>query len=116
MSNCKKKSSNINDHNPGEVKAHFDRWHIYKQIIRNDYQSHRGIHDSLRRCLVSIVEPEFDVLDLGCGNGSGILKTLDGLPVRSYIGVDLSAVALAEASKGFSQVRYEETFARKDPY
>ncbi|MGV7221336.1 MAG: class I SAM-dependent methyltransferase [Nitrospinales bacterium] len=88
--------------NNDEVRVYFDRWHVYRVVIENDYMAHREIHDALRESLRAQNKEAFSVLDLGCGDGSLIARTLDGLPVSKYIGVDLSSVALGEARKNFA--------------
>jgi ubiquinone/menaquinone biosynthesis C-methylase UbiE len=95
-------TKNISNNN--EVRAYFDRWHVYQVVIDHDYMAHRGIHDALRKSLLSKSDEPFSILDLGCGDGSLIAKTLDGLPVFKYIGVDLSSVALSEAEKNFASL------------
>jgi methylase of polypeptide subunit release factors len=80
--------------NNNQVRAYFDRWHVYQVVIEPDYMAHRGIHDALRESLRSKNIESFSILDLGCGDGSLLTKTLDGFPVSKYIGGDLSALAL----------------------
>jgi SAM-dependent methyltransferase len=85
-----------------EVRDYFEQWHVYQVIIENDYMEHCGIHNSLSKSLRSTFKESFSILDLGCGDGSRIAKTLDKLTVSLYIGVDLSVIALRKAKKNFA--------------
>jgi ubiquinone/menaquinone biosynthesis C-methylase UbiE len=97
-----------------EVKAYFDQWHVYDLIMQNDYMAHRGIHKALREKLSSTRSSQFTVLDLGCGDGSNISKTLNGLQADLYIGVDLSEVALSEAKKVFANSELNTLFVQSE--
>jgi SAM-dependent methyltransferase len=96
------------------TKAFFDRWSIYGEIIRGDYMRHRGIHDALRSALAETRETAFAVLDLGCGDAAFVAATLDGLPVRSYTGVDLSDVALGEARRNLVRSPFRVSLVASD--
>ena len=80
-----------------EVRAFFDGWRVYQQLIDNDYVGHRGAYGLLRRILERDYRRPFDLLDLGCGDASYISRTLKGTPAASYTGVDLSGAALGLA-------------------
>lgn len=82
------------------IREFFDQWDLYRIIIQRDYMAHRGIHAAMRRSLSRRKKP-FSIVDLGCGDGSVIGSTLDGLSVREYVGVDLSSVALREIERKF---------------
>jgi ubiquinone/menaquinone biosynthesis C-methylase UbiE len=61
---------------------------------------HREIGTALR-CVCEALPNGFSVLDLGCGDSSMAIKALEGLRVRSYTGVDLTAPALEIARANF---------------
>ena len=98
---------NNQNHTTNNTKQFFDQWHVYDQIIHNDYMGHQGIHNALQLALNSLYKNPFTILDLGCGDGSQIAQTLKGLSVKKYIGIDLSPVALEKARSNFSKVQYE---------
>lgn len=100
--------------NDDEVKAFFDRWHVYSQIIRHDYMSHRGIHRALRDSLLASRQAPFCMMDLGCGDGSVMAATLRNLPVREYVGIDLSGVALDEARTSFADSAFHLSLIEGD--
>lgn len=106
-------SENKTDPNEEAIKAYFNQWKVYDQIIRNDYMAHNGIHQALRKDL-SIRRRPFTVLDLGCGDASQMARTLHGLPVQAYFGVDLSWVALEEGRKNMGPVADKTSFFEMD--
>ena len=67
--------------NTNVVKTFFNGWHVYQVIVEHNYMAHQGIHDSLGKSLRSIKNESFSILDPGCGDGSLLKKTLNGLPV-----------------------------------
>lgn len=95
------------------VTAFFDRWTIYASMIAHDYMGHRDITSALSRSLSKRSLP-FSVLDLGCGDGSTTANAIRGLPVRKYVGVDGSEVALEQAQKTFSEADFEVTLVTSD--
>lgn len=82
-----------------QVKAFFDQWHVYRIIIENDYMSHCAIHSAIHQILQKSKSQPLRILDLGCGDASGISKALSDLAVEEYLGIDLSPVALQEAQR-----------------
>lgn len=99
--------------NDAAIQAFFDRWEVYQRLVDNDYMAHRGIHAALRKSLASR-KAAFSVLDLGCGDGSLIAASLQGLPVSSYTGVDLSAVALDLGRERFADSAFECRFVQSN--
>jgi SAM-dependent methyltransferase len=96
------------------IKAYFDQWSIYDVIIKNDYMAHSGIYNSLREALVSRGDDPFSLVDLGCGDASQIAATLRGLPIRNYVGIDLSPVALDYARKNMAGITDNASFIESD--
>lgn len=93
---------------PPGIAEFFQGWQLYQSIIQNNCMEHREIGTALRS-VFDAIEPEFSVLDLGCGDSSMAIKALEGLPVRSYTGVDLTAPALEIARANFHG-RYPATW------
>jgi len=88
-------------HDEAAIRDFFDQVKIYDVLVDNDYMAHSGIHRALREYL-SIRNQPFSMIDLGCGDASQIATTLKGLPVRQYVGIDLSPVALVQARENMS--------------
>ena len=86
---------------PPGIAAFFQGWQLYQSVVQNNCMEHREIGTELRRVFESI-DPEFSVLDLGCGDSSMAITALEGLRVSSYTGVDLTAPALEIARANFS--------------
>ena len=85
---------------PPGIAAFFQGWQLYQSVVQNNLMEHRQIGTALRSVFESL-DPEFSVLDLGCGDSSMAIKALEGLPVSSYAGVDLTAPALEIARANF---------------
>ena len=85
---------------PPGIAAFFQGWQLYQSVVQNNLMEHREIGTALRSVFESI-DPEFSVLDLGCGDSSMAIKALEGLRVGSYTGVDLTAPALEIARANF---------------
>jgi SAM-dependent methyltransferase len=100
-------------HNEEAIKAFFNEWSVYDLMVKNDYMAHAGIHQALRRDLAARRQP-ISVIDLGCGDASRIAGTLKGLPVRQYVGVDLSAVALDVAGRNIGTIAANALFFEMD--
>lgn len=75
------------------VREFFDGWSLYKRIVDQDYLCHRSIKRALSEWLDGLSRP-FSFLDLGCGDAAFSTEMLDGRPVSSYTGMDISPVAL----------------------
>ena len=85
---------------PPGIAAFFQGWQLYQSVVQNNLMEHREIGTALR-CVFESIDPEFSVLDLGCGDSSMAIKALEGLRVGSYTGVDLTAPALEIARANF---------------
>lgn len=105
---------NVQQHDSEHAKQFFDRWHLYQQIIGNDYMAHHGIHAALCKFVVSQIDKPFTLLDLGCGDASAIPGTFAGTTLQAYTGVDLSPVALDRAAKNLVAVPFEVHLVEDD--
>lgn len=101
-------------HDAQQVKVFFDQWHLYQQIIAQDYMAHRGIHAALRAFVVQHLDQPFTLLDLGCGDASAIPNTFAGTALHAYTGVDLSPVALAWAADHLQAVAFAVQWVEAD--
>ncbi|WP_338429714.1 class I SAM-dependent methyltransferase [Synechococcus elongatus] len=79
-------------------------WQVYDKILQHDYMDHQQVYGILQSHYQSLTAP-FDLLELGCGDASQSVLALNGSLIRSYRGVDLSAVALQLAEAHVSQLR-----------
>ena len=85
---------------PPGIAAFFQTWKLYQSIIQNNCMEHREIGIALGNVFASLTA-DFSVLDLGCGDSSMAMKSLEGLSVSSFTGVDLTAPALDIARANF---------------
>jgi SAM-dependent methyltransferase len=85
---------------PPGIAAFFQGWQLYQSVVQNNLMEHREIGTALR-CVFEALPNGFSVLDLGCGDSSMAMKSLEGLSVSSYTGVDLTAPALDIARANF---------------
>ena len=91
-----------------------ERLAVYQAVLAHDLMEHREISAALGAWLRRRFAEPFSVLEVGCGDGSVTARTLAGLPVRSYTGVDLSASGLAHAAERFATAGVEARFERAD--
>lgn len=105
---------NAPQHDSQHTKQFFDRWHLYQQIIGNDYMAHRGIHAALRQFVMAKLDQPFTLLDLGCGDASAIADTFAGSGLQAYTGVDLSPVALEQAARNLAAAPFEVDLVEGD--
>jgi SAM-dependent methyltransferase len=81
----------------------FSEWTLYDRIIRLNYMKHQEIGDSIHSGLLGI-RPPLRVVDLGCGCGQMAARSLKGLKVESYLGVDLAPAGLGRIPTHLSSV------------
>ncbi len=73
-------------------------WTIYDALSEMNYMHHREIFGEVARLLRERHRSgPWAMLDLGCGNGRFLGPCLRHHPPSSYVGIDLSPVALEEA-------------------
>jgi SAM-dependent methyltransferase len=74
-----------------------NQWDVYRKFLKYDYLSNAEAAAVLRAFLTKEVARPYRILDLACGDASGIVPALAETPIEQYRGVDLSAPALALA-------------------
>jgi ubiquinone/menaquinone biosynthesis C-methylase UbiE len=74
----------------------FEDWSLYDKVIHFNFMQHREMGEVIRTIAGTTAQP-LRVLDLGCGDGRMGGEGLRGMPVASYVGVDLSQAALEAA-------------------
>lgn len=85
------------------VRAFFDQWELYRRVRAADCLHHRAAYAALRAALAERREA-FSFLDLGAGDAESSTAALAGLPVREYVAVDLSRVALEAAGRNAARL------------
>lgn len=87
------------------VEVFLKSWHVYQEIVRNNYMFHDEISNAVRTALANFKpKKNLTVLDLGCGDGSMTFQFLHPERVASYTGCDLSESALEIAQRKISQL------------
>jgi SAM-dependent methyltransferase len=85
------------------TKNFFDEWSIYDQILAHNYMHHEDIFHDVESFLADRYgNSAFSLLDLGCGSAYHVTRSLRGRSVSSYIGYDLSDVALTHAARNLA--------------
>jgi len=77
----------------------FEEWQIYEKLLIHDYMDHRAFFSRLEKEILTRFERPVSILDLGCGDLTPIMRLLEKVPVKHYVGIDESDVALALAGK-----------------
>ena len=72
-------------------------WSLYDTVVAGNCMFHREIYVLVGDRL-SALRPRYRLLDLGCGNARCVAPLLHARLPASYLGIDLSEAALAEAS------------------
>jgi SAM-dependent methyltransferase len=80
------------------------QWELYRKFLTYDYLSNAGAYAHLHSFLQSNIARPFALLDLACGDASGIVEALKGTPIASYRGIDLSGPALDHARKNLEKM------------
>ncbi|MDH4982762.1 class I SAM-dependent methyltransferase [Hyphomicrobium sp. D-2] len=91
-----------------------NQWDVYRKFLQHDYLSNGVACSVLQRFLTKDIARPFHFIDLACGDASGIAKVLRDAPVESYLGVDLSAPALALAADNLAAVNAPVTLTEAD--
>lgn len=85
------------ERNPAELFQ--AQWSIYQKVIDNNYMCHREIRQDVKAFVEGVFGgTPISVADLGCGDASQIAEALAGRRVSRFLGIDLSAAALAIAA------------------
>lgn len=92
----------VTHHDAETTKIFFDQWHLYQQIVEQNYMAHREIQSALRDFVTTHLDHAFILLDLGCGDASMMARVLRDTPIQRYVGVDLSPVALEQAAQNLA--------------
>lgn len=77
----------------------FEEWQVYEKLVIHDYMDHRAFFNRLQEEILARFEHPVAILDLGCGDLTPILPLLANVPLKRYVGIDESDVALALAAR-----------------
>lgn len=81
----------------------FHVWDTYARVVGGNYMFHRELGAALRTALDDHFRGRaFSFLDLGCGDAATLAPILQDLPVKHYLGADLSQAALDVARHNLS--------------
>ena len=83
----------------------FEEWRVYEKLVVHDYMDHRAFFDRLQIEILARFRRPVAILDLGCGDLKPALPMLAKLPVKRYVGVDDSEVALGLAAGSLEAAR-----------
>ena len=92
----------------------FEEWQIYEKLLIHDYMNHRAFFARLQAEAQGRFRRPPAILDLGCGDLTPILPMLAGMPVRRYVGIDESDVALAIAATRLDELGQSSRLIRGD--
>lgn len=86
------------------VQRYFSHWAHYRSAVEHDYIHHEemtaAVNEEIRRRGYA-----GDLLDLGCGDAAPVIAMVDGVGVRSYTGMDVTAAALDLARRNLTWVQ-----------
>lgn len=91
-----------------------DKWKLYQKILTHNYMGHREIYSIFHDFLVDNWQQPCKILDLGCGDASFIAEALQGTCISSYLGLELSEIAIEIAKENMKSVSYERKFIQED--
>jgi len=83
------------------VQAGFEQRRVFDALQEHDAMHHRTVYGLLRRIFMEYTDG-FDILDVGCGDGSHMVAALHVTRVTSYMGVDNSREAVDAARSNLS--------------
>jgi len=92
----------------------FEEWQVYGKLLTHDYMDHRAFFARLQAEAEGRFQRPPAILDLGCGDLTPILPMLAGMPVRRYVGIDESDVALAIAANRLEELGQSSRLMRGD--
>lgn len=99
----------------------FERqWQAYRAVVDNDWMEHRGLTAACAAALRTWVAEhpgrrgEISLLDLGCGDLARMGPVFRGLPLKTYVGVDLTEQVLPKAHAALGRVPFAAEFHHAD--
>lgn len=100
--------------NTEEIKKFFNGWGLYWRIVEYNYTGHKEVYARLNRFLREHFSEPFNIVDFGCGDSSYMVRGLAGTTVKSYLGIDISDVALDLARENLEGLGYDIGFIQGD--
>lgn len=94
------------------------QWRAYRAIIDHDWMEHRGLTaacaHALREWTAQNPGRRSRLLDLGCGDLAQMGPVFAELPLKAYVGVDLTETVLPMARAAMGPVPFEAEFRHSD--
>lgn len=99
----------------------FERqWQDYRAVVDNDWMEHNGLTAACGEAFEAWVSAhperrgEARLLDLGCGDLAKMGPVFAALPLKTYVGVDLTEKVLPMARDAMGPVPFETEFRHAD--
>lgn len=97
-----------------------ERWQTYRTVVDHDLMEHHAVTSASATALHSWFEAHPDrrgrarLLDLGCGDLAQMAPIFQALPLRGYVGVDLTEPVLPLAQAALGSVPFDAEFHHSD--
>ena len=88
------------------------QWATYRRLVEQNLMEHREISDATTSAIYHWLSergrkaPPVDMVDLGCGDLGQLAPLLRTLPLRQYLGLDLTKAVLTLAQDNLGSVPY----------
>jgi SAM-dependent methyltransferase len=92
----------------------FQEWQVYEKLLIHDYMDHRAFFARLQDEILARFSRPVRLLDLGCGDLAPVASLLKEIPVKSYVGIDESDVALALAAERLDRLQVPGRLVKGD--
>lgn len=94
----------LDEHAPSDsgeaaMEIFLNQWEIYQKYLRQNYLSNREACGVLRSYVADELGRPYRLLDLACGDASGIAAALHDTDIAHYRGIDLAPPAIAHAER-----------------
>jgi SAM-dependent methyltransferase len=96
------------------------RWTSYRAVVEHDLMEHRGLAQATAAALQQWLDQRGEnaerptMLDLGCGDLALLATALRRLPLRRYVGLDLSADVLPLAQQALGEAPFSSHWQQGD--
>lgn len=90
------------------------KWQLYQKVLSFNYMNHQEFYAVLHDFLIAKERQSFNLLDLGCGDASFIAQSLRDTKISSYLGLDVSSIAIAIAQQNMQSIPCEQKFMQGD--
>jgi hypothetical protein len=88
------------------------QWRTYQKLVDNDLLAHRAVGVQLAAALSG--QPQFEFLDIACGDASLPKRVLQSAATRHYHGIDLSEPAIELAAANLRDMPFRVDLDHRD--